>query len=127
MRVKFKKCIFATQRVGDKPDWDEMLQPEAKQLLSNVTYYLETSDRWILNIDLDYFFCAFPDDKRELMFSKEYIRSLFKEFHNAWEKGKFSSVTVCLSPDEGYSGSWENAQRVLDIFTEVFNVPLTLG
>ena len=104
-----------------------MLQPEAKQLLSNVTYYLETSDRWILNIDLDYFFCAFPDDKRELMFSKEYIRSLFKEFHNAWEKGKFSSVTVCLSPDEGYSGSWENAQRVLDIFTEVFNVPLTLG
>ena len=122
-----ESCVFATQKVGDEPNFNAILQPESKQLLSNATYFLERSRRWILNIDFDYFFCDFPNDKRNLMFSEEYIRALFQEFRKAWDQGTFACITICLSPDEGYSGSWDNAERILEIFNEVFGVPLDIS
>ena len=87
----------------------------------------EINDFCDVAIDFDYFFCDFPNDKRNLMFSEEYIRALFQEFRKAWDQGTFACITICLSPDEGYSGSWDNAERILEIFNEVFGVPLDIS
>jgi len=128
---KFKdrvdQCIFATQGVGDTPRWDEMLRPEAKQLPSNLPHWVGRDGRWIFNVDLDYFFCAFSNDRRELMFSPAYVRNVFEGIKEAWSSNRVCCITVCLSPDEGYSGSWENAEELLKLFAEVFEMPYPLA
>lgn len=125
---KFKKhlknCEFATHEHGDTPNCRFTETPPWK-LLPNMDYWIENAGSpWILNIDLDYFFCDGGDDERRQMLSDEYIRSLFLAARNVIEGKQVAVTTIALSP--GWCGGWENSERVLSIAMNALGIKFNL-
>lgn len=101
------ETIFITQKKGDfnyKKNYKEL---EIYDLFAEI---FEAENKWIFNIDLDYFFTTSQDTTIQ-MFTDEFI----EEFA-LWLKGEYKNVELiilCLSPE--CCGGWDNAERILDI------------
>ncbi|MDD2179217.1 UPF0489 family protein [Acidovorax sp. D2M1] len=105
-----KRVLCATHRIGDEPRrpvaclWQE---PGAEDLISDTAWWLqEGDDPWIVNVDLDYFFCRTHDDATIQMLSDAYVDALFGAMRPALENGRIAALTLCLSPDEILTGGW---------------------
>lgn len=75
----------------------------------------QESVKWIVNLDLDYFFHSSDDGYIQIL-SDEYIRILAQKLRNC--KHSINVLTIALSP-ECY-GNWGNAIHVLNTFMEVY-------
>jgi hypothetical protein len=75
---KFKQsistCYFATHHDRDKPNFKGGFEPPPWDVPENLDYWIDDKRQpWILNIDLDYFFCDDREDDNIQMLSDEYI------------------------------------------------------
>lgn len=121
-------ALFATHGEGDEPRSVELLQCEARNLPSNLAYHMDRhAQRLIVNVDLDYFFCDDENDERKLMFSEEYITSIFYTLRTQLEAGRITCLTLCLTPDESYTGGWAQAEALCARACEILGVPFALG
>lgn len=112
-KLKWFRCL--TQKDGDLPRWDGLIEPAADELPENFEYWLKDG-RWIVNIDLDYFFCpGSGDDEFVLMYSDAYIDQVFNALRLANDKGNIAVITICLTPSNftpGWAACIELSERV---------------
>lgn len=73
------------------------------------------SVKWIVNLDLDYFFHSSDDGYIQIL-SDQYIRILAQKLRNC--KHSINVLTIALSPE--CCGSWQNTIHALNTFMEVY-------
>lgn len=118
-------CWFSTYNEGDKPRWKNSQTPPPKSLPSGLEYWLEDSKRqWIINLDIDLFFCNDASDGQMQFHSDSYIESIGNAFKRQKDKGKIAVITIALSPE--WSGGWEEAKRVCNILTKSMGIEFSL-
>lgn len=121
------RAVFITHNAGDKPRFDGALHPRPEEVPGNIGFYLDHPERAIVNVDLDYFFCNDDQGQRRLMFSDDYISAVFRSIRTHMNAGRVACLTLCLTPDEGYTGGWAQAEalcaRVCAILGIAFELP----
>ena len=75
----------------------------------------QESVKWIVNLDLDYFFHSSDDGYIQIL-SDEYIRILAQKLRNC--KHSINVLTIALSPE--CCGNWGNAIHALNVFMEAY-------
>jgi hypothetical protein len=68
---------------------------------------------WIMNIDLDYFFCAGPGDQAERMLTESYINCCIEAVRKKMEDGTIAVTTIALSPSEDLTGGWGPSEGLM--------------
>lgn len=78
--------------------------------------------KWIVNVDVDYFF--YPDSVRDSrrLFSSEYVADLFRGLGKQLNDGRIEVVTIALSP--GNTGTWKKARAMCLEICGHFGIPL---
>ena len=103
---------FATHRINEPPSDEfysgdiniDILVKKYSDLLAQ-----ESSDKWIINIDLDYFFSRQPSVYARLQ-SEHYLSELFFTTKRAVDSGAVCCLTISLSPE--CCGGWESAEKM---------------
>ena len=99
----------------------ENWKPEIWELPNNINYWItkagNTPSKWIINLDLDYFFSSKDSDDYQLL-TDEYIRNICKEIENSLDN--IDVVTIALSPE--FCGGWEYSFRIMDIISDHFSL-----
>lgn len=117
---------FLTHDEGDAPNHDDTVCSPMWDLPKNISYWLSKEEApWIVNIDLDYFFCD-ADGHPVRMVSDEYLEKVFAELKGALDRGIVGVVTLCLTPDSftpGWDATEELAARVLAVLGAEFQLP----
>ena len=81
---------------------------------------------WIVNIDLDYFFCKFDGGIR-MMVSGDYIDSIASGLRIALDQGVIGVLTLCLTPDPNiYTLGWTETEALASRFLEHLGLTLKL-
>ena len=120
-----------THEEGDKPKFDHIMYGELWELPENLVYWLtenENDKPWIVNIDLDYFYCKFENDSC-MMVSDDYIDTVAYGLQVAMEKGVIGVLTICLTPGpwHGFTPGWPEtealAARLLKYLGLTFTLP----
>lgn len=118
------RCL--THDDGDPPVFDGTLFSPPWDLPANIDFWLdERRAPWIVNIDLDYFFCE-ADEGFEPMFSDNYLEAFGKGLKEAMDRGVVSVITLCLTPDSftpGWDATEALATRILDMLESQFSLP----
>lgn len=119
---------FATHELRDLGDDWPAHKRDPWETLENLSYYIKNEDRkndikWIVNIDIDYFFfanqyygdeeCDFPE-KIYQIFTDVYVKQIAERIIDAYEN--IEVLTIALSPE--CCGGWNNAVRIGKIFVE---------
>ena len=94
--------------IDDKINVDE----DAEQLNESVG---KPSLKWIINLDLDYFFESF-DDRYFQIFTDDYVIALAKRLRDV--RDRIQVLTIALSPE--CCGNWGNALHALHVFMEAY-------
>jgi hypothetical protein len=94
----------------------------------NLSYWLSGGRRpWIVNIDLDYFFCDGEDDRAQRMLADGYIDRCMDVVRQKMQDGTIKVTTIALTPVEGLTGGWEPSEalaaRVLGRLGIEFRLP----
>ena len=117
---------FLTHDDGDAPNHDHTMFSPIWDLPNNMSYWLSGSEApWIVNIDLDYFFCD-TDSGPQLMISEEYLNVTFIGLKDAIDRGVVGAITLCLTPDSftpGWEATEQLAARILAILGLEFRLP----
>ncbi len=124
-RKRIQGCRFATQEIGDPPnhagatklDIDD-LPTELERLFSG------TSDSWIINLDLDFFFYESSIGKPKRRFSREFARQVFEQIQVMRSQNRIIALTVALSPE--CCGGWDEAEMVLGEFLACVEIQFIL-
>jgi hypothetical protein len=110
------RCHFATHDDGDKPNHRDTFTAEVWELPSNLEYWLDARNKpWIMNVDLDYFFCDDAESPR-LMVSDAYLQRCFEAVRKKIDDGTIAVTTLCLTPDEAFTGGWAPANDWLNAY-----------
>lgn len=112
-RVNFENTFSATHKMGSSKTLRYDLQPH--ELLKFMHDYIGerlfyNPHRWIVNLDLDYFFT--PQPEKAVLFSDEIILKIAESIKTGIEKDVIAVCTIALSPE--CSGSWEKAEWLLE-------------
>lgn len=118
------RCL--THEDGDPPSFDHPMYSALWELPENLAYWLAERDApWIVNIDLDYFYCQFESDIR-IMVSDDYIDAVTSGLNDAMDRGTIGVLTLCLTPDS-YTPGWQAtealAARILERVGFTFQLP----
>ena len=123
---QLEECVFATHGVGDKPRWTRLTNVTSEALPACLHASIDRSPRrWMVNVDLDYFFHD-RDGRRQLAFAPEYIDQVFSEIAMKLKAGRIACLTLCLTPNEEYTGGWEQAEALCTRACEILDVPFSL-
>jgi UPF0489 domain len=107
-------CWFATHDDGDKPNFEDKEDVAPWDLLQNLDWWVESGrSQWIMNIDLDYFFCDDSKDNITRMLSDDYIAGIFSAVRKTIDAGHVAVTTIALSPE--FCGGWEPSERALKV------------
>ncbi len=120
------EAIFITHGVGDEPRFTPMRHILSKDVPSNLAFHLKDHVRAIVNIDLDYFFCDNERDQRQVMFSEEYISAVFRVIRAHMDAGRVACLTLCMTPDEAYTGGWAQAEKLCERVCEILGIDFAL-
>ncbi|WP_277374137.1 UPF0489 family protein [Pseudomonas sp. AA-38] len=107
--------FFATHGDGDAPNllsgsWRDIVPWE---LPANFDFYLSQGNNWIVNVDLDYFFCKMDDGSCQRFLAEAYVRDLCFAIKKNLDNGRIKVLTICLTPDDdGFSGGWASAETL---------------
>jgi hypothetical protein len=80
------------------------------------------NNKWIVNLDLDYFFTTQPHKK--LLFTKDFMESIACLLKKGIDQKLIEVLTIALSPE--CCGSWENAEIAYEIFKDKLNLKFDL-
>lgn len=119
--VKKENSYSATHKVGSKETL--AVDISAYRLLSELNGIFSgqkftNENKWIVNLDLDYFFSSLPD--KTLMYSTEYLEAFAHSLRSGLDNEMIKVLTIALSPE--CCGGWEKAEQVLTMFTKIFEV-----
>ncbi|MGF1903463.1 UPF0489 family protein [Aliivibrio sifiae] len=119
-------CIFATHDEGDEPNFAHVQCGAMWELPTQIDYWLSgKNDKWIVNIDLDYFFSEHTNGQYINLVSDEYLLSIFSAIKVRLETKEIACLTICLSPE--CCGGWSNAelmsQKIMKILDVDFQLP----
>lgn len=90
--------------------------------LNNIAHWVnESSDQWIFNLDLDFFFRNMEDEIIQV-FTDDYIRSIALSLKDGLRN--IAVLTICLSPL--CCGGWEKVIRINGIFCEILEIEFNL-
>ncbi len=114
------KQYFATHDDGDYPDNIITYRPEIIDLpKKNISYWMnQEHNKWILNIDLDYFFSDDATGQPFQFLTDEYIIKLCRDIIGCMDK--IQVITIALSPE--FCGGWQRAKRILKIMDGIFDL-----
>jgi len=115
--------IFATHDDGNKPNWKNWLRDDVWDIPDILECRLSHSkNKWILNIDLDYFFCGSESYNR--MLSDEYAQAVFNVIHKKYQDGTIKVLTIALSPE--LCGGWEPAEYLCQKLCTIMGLEFSL-
>lgn len=118
------KACFVTHNEGSKPQFDNISEYSIWNVPNNLDYWLSNEEnKWIFNLDLDYFFYDEDDNSEKVMFSASYIQKTFEVIAKRYKDGTISVITVALSPE--WSGGWEKAEKLCSEFCKILGVNLS--
>ncbi|QET02549.1 hypothetical protein FOB72_11215 [Cupriavidus pauculus] len=109
------QLYFATHGDGDEPNVPEGSYRNVLpwDIPKNFDFWLTEGRNWIVNIDLDYFFCDMEDGECRRLLGPEYVEDLCLTIKKHLATGLIKVLTICLTPDEhGYSGGWASAESL---------------
>lgn len=118
---------------NDLPNADKYTEIGITQLPCNLNFFLSGQSRqWIVNLDIDFFFCSAPKDEDEadgnskgiVMLSEGYMMNAFQTIRGKYRDGNIKVITVALSPE--CCGGWDNAESVCGLFCEVMGLDFKL-
>lgn len=124
--------ILATHRDGDPPKVRRrFMEPRPDELTRHLMGWMEARDearRWILNIDLDYFFFSAKNDgdQRRELFSQGYLEALFGAIREVYASGQIVSLTLCLTPGDLTGGGWSGAEALCERICKILELPFSL-
>jgi hypothetical protein len=119
----FSELFLMTQKIGDKFQMGRELFPED---IKNCDFWFTNNERFIFNLDIDYFFM--PSETKGMIrhLSDKYIEELARVWRKAQDSNRFFCTTIALSPccclssteleEENYEKGWNNSIEVLEIF-----------
>ncbi|MCK6594930.1 MAG: UPF0489 family protein [Bacteriovoracaceae bacterium] len=112
-RVNFENTFSATHKMGSSKKLRHDILPH--ELLKFMNDYIGerlfyNPHRWIVNLDLDYFFS--PQPEKVILFSDDVIDQIAKCIKTGIENDIIAVCTIALSPE--CSGSWEKAEWLLE-------------
>ncbi len=112
---------FATHKDGTVPIQWKLYEPAIYDLPSNLSYWLnETTNKWILNIDIDYFFDKKNSGEYFQFLTDEYVKEISQQICNSM--AKIQVLTIALSPT--FCGGMEESKRVANLFLKPFKLSL---
>lgn len=117
----FEKTVFATHKEDFVNDDFISEEVEMYELFSSLTNNLENNSKWIINIDIDYFFTYFDGEFYQIV-SDEYIIKLFEIIEK--NKNNIDVITIALSP--GTCGGWKQAIRIIELVSNKFDLGFEL-
>jgi len=123
--------IMATHGAGTPPKIERScLEPVPEEIPLNLEYWIDSwsSDRrrWIINVDLDYFFFSDGDNQRREMFSQAYLEALFGTIRKVYARDFIASLTICLTPGELTGGGWAGAEALCEKVCAILDLPFRL-
>jgi hypothetical protein len=116
----FISSQFATQKDGDEIDGYEINHVDSWDLHQNLSYWLMKNplQKWVVNLDIDYFFSDYDEKHYFQLFSDEFIIRIANEIKKSMKNIKV--LTVALSPE--MCGGWKNSLRVCKLITDVLRI-----
>jgi hypothetical protein len=121
------KCIFSTHKEGDKPDFNPASFPDIWNTSSNLNFWIEGSkNKWIVNIDLDYFFYESGTGNNLRLLSDDYIKEMFIAIKKQLENNKIACLTICLSPEFCGNDNWEASEKLCRDVTNILDIDFEL-
>jgi hypothetical protein len=118
-----KNVQFATHGDGDFPNRHIDNQIAPWELPFSVLDSQKSP--WIMNIDLDYFFCDDANDGHQRFISDDYVESIFDRVRQKIDDGSIAVTTIALSPE--YCGGWKPSERVMEIATAKLGINFKLS
>lgn len=123
------QLLLATHRDGDTPNVpaNKCRNVETWELPGNLDFWLHRGNNWIVNIDIDYFFCEFANGSHRRFLSEDFIASLCAPLKDGLASGVVKVLTICLTPDEGgFSGGWAASEAVCAEICKHLGIPFSL-
>ena len=124
------ECFLATHQMGDQPEatvkYEHMIpRVFSESFPSFLTDY--SSDGWILNLDIDYFFCKSGDDYIP-MFSDAFMDRFIEAIAEVVRRQQLLCMTIALSPEccGGWRASEEMCSRIASKLGINFQLPRTI-
>ncbi len=118
-------CWFSTYSEGDVPRGAGIQFPQPKVLPSSLEFWLkESPNKWIINLDIDLFFCEDPIDGKMKLHSDEFIQVIGEILKSQNESGKIEVITIALSPE--WCGNWEQAEKACKLLTNSMGINFCL-
>jgi hypothetical protein len=121
----FLEKYFSTHKDGVSNEGFITEEFETYSLIDNLDTLFNYNDNgadWVVNIDLDFFFCDGNNNTVVKMFSDQYILDLFNFINEKMDN--IAVLTFCLSPE--CCGGWENALNVATKINEVFGTDFSI-
>lgn len=116
--------IFATHDDGDEPNFENWSKAPLWDISNNLEFWLSQSkNKWILNIDLDYFFCNDRENYKRML-ADEYAQTVFEVVHKKYQDGTIGVFTIALSPE--WCGGWEPAECLCQKLCAIMNLEFAL-
>jgi hypothetical protein len=81
--------------------------------------------KWIVNIDLDYFFQTIDDTDITIRFISYEAIDFFLQKIKAFLNGRIEVMTIALSPE--CCGGWENSLTLMDYFAKKLEIDFNIG
>jgi hypothetical protein len=114
-------CNFSIYE-GDPINHSKLVERKPWDLPENLSFWF-SKGKWIINIDLDYFFHE-VNDSIEQMYSLEYLRGFFNEVAKIAGRKSEVVVTVCFSPE--CCGGWAKSEKIWEVADSFLNTGLIL-
>ena len=113
---------FATHGIDRYDDRIESYRPSVVNLIGSIAHTIHQSElsKWILNLDLDYFYHSHEDIHFRFL-TDEYIKVICEEIKSALDK--IAVVTIAVSPE--FCNGWESAFKTLKVITDYFCLDFT--
>jgi len=120
----FNLRIFATHNDGQENEDFISKQIPIENLLSELEEHLEskTEYKWIINIDIDYFFQD-VDNEYFQFFTYKFVEHFCKIVEN--NLVNIAVVTIAMSPEN--CGGLENSLRITKLFSQFFNLDFDIS
>jgi hypothetical protein len=118
----FALKYFATHNDGNRVNEFINSDMEIIDLPENLNYWMSTNiiHRWILNLDIDYFF-HYNDSTYQLL-TDFYIKRICKEIHESLDN--IEVITIALSPE--ICGGWKFSYRIARMIANYFDLDFRL-
>lgn len=114
--------MFATHKDGDKISEIKFNEIDAWELQESLSYWLNKTNKlkWIVNIDIDYFFTNYHNDEDYYMqlYSNDFVIRIAEEISKSTDN--IEVLTIALSPE--MCGGWKESEKVAKLITDHLSI-----